>query len=192
MAKVIAWQPRTPGKVLYAYPGKRQWKNIFFGDPTFHTPNYMAIDQRTRYTWEAIGTSLSMAVSVPGQGSQYIGTYRDAEGKWLSGEDTYKIKLPKNVPAKMFWSLTCYDNETRSLIQNDLGRPLVGSLHGVKSNPDGSFDLYFSPELPQGVVRENWVQTTPGKGWFAYIRLYGPEKPFFDKKWIPEDFERIK
>jgi hypothetical protein len=191
MAKTMAWQPRMPKEVLYAYPGKRHWKYIFFGDPTFHTPDYMAIDQRSKYAFEAIGTAKSMVVAVPGQGSQYIGTYMDSNGKWLSGEHTYKIHLPKDVPANLFWSLTAYDNETRSLIQNDLGRPLVGSVHGVKPNKDGSFDVYLGPKLPADVPKENWVQTKPGLGWFVYLRLYGPEKPYFDKTWIPGDVEKL-
>jgi hypothetical protein len=192
MAKTIAWQPRTAKDILYAYPGKRQWKYIFYGDPTFHTPEYLAIDQRTRYAWEAIGTAKAMVVAVAGQGSQYIGSYQDATGSWLSGEHTYKIHLPKDVPAAMFWSLTVYDNETRSLIQNKLGRSLVGSVHGAKPNHDGSFDIYFGPKLPEGVIKENWVQTNPSQGWFAYLRLYGPEQPYFDKKWIPGDAEKLQ
>lgn len=192
MAKTLAWEPRIDQDILFAYPGKRQWKHIFFGDPTFHTPDYMAIDQRSKYAFEAIGTAKSMVVAAPGQGSQYIGLYRDADGNWLSGENTYRIHLPKGVPAKMFWSLTAYDNETRSLIQNDLGRPLVGSVHGARANPDGSFDAYFGPKLPDGAARENWVQTRPGMGWFAYLRLYGPKKVFFQKGWIPGDAELIQ
>jgi hypothetical protein len=192
MAKTLAWSARIPDKVLYAYPGKRRWKYIFFGDPTFHTPDYMAIDMRAKYAFEAIGTSKSMVVSVPGQGSQYIGAYQDSKGDWLSGENTYRIQLPKDVPANMFWSLTLYDNETRSLIQNDHGRPLVGSVHGAKPNKDGSFDLYFGPKLPANVPEENWVQTKPGKGWLVYLRLYGPEKAFFEKTWIPGDAEKVK
>ena len=192
MAKTLAWQPRIPTDVLYAHPGKRQWKHIFFGDPTFHSPNSMAIDQRSKYAFEAIGTAKSMVVAVPGQGSQYIGAYQDSKGDWLSGEHSYRIRLPKDVPANMFWSLTAYDNETRSLIQNDLGRPLVGSVHGAKANEDGSYDAYFGPELPQGIPIDNWVQTKPGKGWFVYLRLYGPEQSYFDKTWIPGDAELIK
>jgi hypothetical protein len=152
----------------------------------------MAIDQRSKYAFEAIGTSKSMVVAVPGQGSQYIGAYQDSKGNWLSGEHTYKIHLPKDVPANMFWSLMCYDNETRSLIQNDLGRPLVGSVHGVKSNKDGFFDVYFGPKLTADVPKENWVQTKLGLGWFVYLRLYGPEKPYFEKRWIPGDAEKVK
>jgi hypothetical protein len=192
MAKTLAWKPRIPKETVYAYPGKRQWKHIFFGDPTFHTPDYMAIDQRSKFAFEAIGTAKSMVVAVPGMGSQYIGLYADAGGEWLSGEHTYKIRLPKDVPANMFWSLTAYDNETRSMIRNDLGRPLVGSVHGAKPNEDGSYDVYFGPKLPDGVAEENWVQTRPKSGWFVYLRLYGPEKPYFEKAWIPGDAEKMK
>jgi hypothetical protein len=36
------------------------------------------------------------------------------------------------------------------------------------------------------------LQTKPGKGWFVYLRLYGPEKPYFEKTWIPGDAEKVK
>jgi hypothetical protein len=87
-------------------------------------------------------------------------------------EHTYKIRLPKDVPAAWFWSLTAYDNETRSMIQNDLGRPLIGSVHGAKPNEDGSYEAYFGPELPTGIPEENWVQTKPGMGWFVYLLFW--------------------
>jgi len=191
MAESLAFAPRVPRDVVYAYPGERRWKRIFFSDPTFHEPEYMAIDLRTKYAYEAIGTAKSMVVSVPGQGSQYIGAYQDAEGSWLTGDNTYRIHLPKDVPANMFWSLTVYDNDTRSMIRNQHGRPLVGSVHGAVANEDGSLDLYFGPSLPADVPEANWVQTTPGKGWFVYLRLYGPEEPYFEKTWIPGDAERV-
>jgi len=192
MAESLAFAPRVPKEVVYAYPGERHWKKIFFSDPTFYEPEYLAIDLRTKYAFEAIGTAKSMVVSVPGQGSQYIGAYQDSDGNWLTGDHTYRIQLPKDVPANMFWSLTVYDNDTRSMIRNAHGRPLVGSVHGAVPNEDGSFDLTFGPELPKNVPEANWVQTTPGKGWFVYLRLYGPEQPYFDKTWIPGDPEPVK
>jgi len=192
MAKTLAYVPRVPADIVYAYPGKRHWKKIFFADPTFHEPEFMAIDLRSKYAFEAIGTAKSMVVSVPGQGSQYIGAYQDADGAWLTGDNSYRIHLPKDVPANMFWSLTVYDSDTRSMIQNKHGRPLVGSVHDAVANEDGSFDLYFGPNQPADAPENNWVQTTPGKGWFVYLRLYGPELPYFEKAWIPGDAEKIK
>jgi hypothetical protein len=37
-----------------------------------------------------------------------------------------------------------------------------------------------------------WIKTESGKGWFAYIRIYGPELAAFDKSWKPGDFEAVQ
>jgi hypothetical protein len=46
---------------------------------------------------------------------------------------------------------------------------------------DGSVDVYFSPERPEGA--RNFIRTIPNKGWNAIFRLYGPLEPWFDKTW---------
>jgi hypothetical protein len=35
-------------------------------------------------------------------------------------------------------------------------------------------------------------RTVPGRGWFAYFRIYGAEAPAFDGSWKPGDFEEVK
>ena len=32
----------------------------------------------------------------------------------------------------------------------------------------------------------------PGKGWFVYFRIYGPEAFAFDGSWKPADFEKVQ
>jgi hypothetical protein len=54
----------------------------------------------------------------------------------------------------------------------------------------GATDPYFGPTAPAG-NESKWVKTNPGKGWFVYFRLYGPEGPAFDGAWKPGDFEEI-
>ncbi len=49
-------------------------------------------------------------------------------------------------------------------------------------NDDGSIDLYFGPQRPEG-MEANWIRTVPEKGWFTVLRLYGPLEPWFDKTW---------
>jgi hypothetical protein len=44
----------------------------------------------------------------------------------------------------------------------------------------------LGPRAPKG-KEKNWVQTVPGKGWFPYLRLYGPLAPFFEQTWRPDD-----
>jgi len=78
-----------------------------------------------------------------------------------------------------------YDTQTRSLLQTDQEFPTLGSQNkGLVKNADGSFDVYFSPKAPAG-KEGNWLQTVPGKSWFAILRMYGPLEPWINKTWRP-------
>ena len=58
-------------------------------------------------------------------------------------------------------------------------------------NEDGSFDVYFGPNAPEG-KEQNWIPTNPGEGWFAYFRIYGPLEAYFDKSWVLSNIEKVK
>ena len=68
---------------------------------------------------------------------------------------------------------------------------LMGLAGEISSNPDGSVTLHFGPKAPEGPEAANWIQTRPGKGWFALLRLYGPLEPWFDQTWRPGDIELV-
>jgi hypothetical protein len=125
-----------------------------------------------------------------GAGSQYLSAYVDADGDYLDGGQTYKLHLPPNIPINNFWSVTLYDPMTRSLLRNGMPKPSLNSFDGPEQNADGSYDVFFGPEAPAG-KEKNWVKTVPGKGWFTYIRLYGPLEPFFDQTWKPDDIAKL-
>jgi len=57
--------------------------------------------------------------------------------------------------------------------------------------PDKSVDLYFGPQTPVGHAGER-IKTSPGKGWFVYFPIHGPEQPAFDGSWKPGDCEEVK
>lgn len=61
---------------------------------------------------------------------------------------------------------------------------------GVQKNPDGSVDVFFGPQAPAG-KEANWVPTDPNRKFELLFRLYGPEKPLFDKSWKLPDAERL-
>ena len=139
----------------------------------------------------ATGITPAMAVKNVGKGSQYAIAYLDKDGNALDGSKTYKIHLPKNVPAKDFWSFTLYDNQTRGMLQTDQRFPGVdNNKEGLKQNADGSFDIYFSPKAPEG--KEKIDPTSLRKGWNTILRLYGPLDAFYDKTWKPGDPELVK
>ncbi len=85
-----------------------------------------------------------------------------------------------------------YDNQTRSILETDQKTGGVDSnKEGIKINKDGSSTVYFGPKAPAG-QENNWVQTMPGKGYNVLLRLYGPLEPWFDRSWMPGDFELVK
>jgi len=189
-AQALAARPRDPR--FYVYPGQRVWTNPMPGGCyDFMVDGAIFHDARIDMHFYATGITPAMAARNVGVGSQYLIAYLDKNGDALDGSKTYKIHLPPNVPAKDFWSFTLYDNQTRSMLQTDQQFPGVDSLHDVKANADGSYDVYFGPTAPLG-MEHNWVQTVPGKGWNTIFRLYGPLQPFYDQTWKPSDPEFVK
>lgn len=58
------------------------------------------------------------------------------------------------------------------------------------ANADGSVDICFGPEAPEG-FEDNWIQTVPGKGWFIALRLYGPLNAWFEQTWRPAEIQPL-
>ena len=113
----------------------------------------------------------------------------DSKSYRVDGSKNYKLRLPKDIPVKDFWSVMLYDNQTRSMLQTNQDWPAVSSqTKALQTNPDGSVDVCFGPKAPAG-KESNWIQTRPGKGWSAMLRLYGPLAPWFNKTWRPGEIE---
>ena len=114
----------------------------------------------------------------------------DADGDPLNGASNYKLHLPKDIPAAIFWSVTVYDPTTGSGLDNGQPFPSLNSMDKPIQNADGSTDIYFGPTSPgEG---KNWLATIPDKGWFTLFRLYGPKKAYFDQTWKPDDIVKMK
>ena len=189
-ARAIDWASRDPRAKFYP---DRQWVTAFIGGSyLFADAGERMLDARSMFFYYATGITPAMAYSKPGTGSAYAAAFRDSEGRYLDGGKTYKITLPGPIPAKQFWSFTVYDNQTRSMLETDQKLAGIDSTErGVKTNPDGSATVWFSPKAPAG-QEQNWVETRPGKGWNTLLRLYGPLGPWFDKTWKPGDFELVQ
>lgn len=216
-SRSLTMNPRDPSWTYY--PDSAWWNPFFVSGYEFETPipeiegpveggmrrpeaarpypptGYRTLDIRTFYWYGSFAVSPAMAMRMTGIGSQYLAATLDANKQYFDGAKTYRITLPKDIPARNFWSLTVYDTQTRSMLDTPQRYPRAGSQDypspAAEFNADGSTTVYFAPEQPAGVARGNWIQTTPGRGWYTFLRLYGPLEPFFDKTWRPSEIERV-
>lgn len=171
---------------------KWEWVGLTPGSAQFETPWGMDLEARDRWFAQAIVTSPAMFRRTAGAGSLYWMSVRDADGAFLDGGKNYKLTIPQPVPGKLFWSVTIYDTATRSQVQTDQDKAALRSMFELKDiSTSTPVDLYVGPTAPKG-GEGRWIKTAPGHGWFAYIRIYGPEQAAFDKTWKPGDFEVIR
>lgn len=196
----------------WAYYDGSQWGTMLWeGGANFETPPPLfedgmfkplpptgarTLDSRTAFYYGYTLDSPGMIMRIPGVGSQYLMSFADSTGNMFDGSKTYKVVLPPKVPAEAFWSLTLYDNQTRSMLQTSQGYPRAGSQAypspAAEAAEDGTTTIWFSPEQPKDVARGNWIQTDPKKGWFTILRLYSPLPTFFDKSWRIGEIEEVK
>lgn len=182
----------TPGKALIPFWPNRNWDTLNLskeqaeqGFP-FVTNDKLLLDARAGgvYFW---ATWLPKHL---GKGSFYLMGLRDSSGTLFDGSSLYRLRVPKDVPAREFWSAIVYSRATAGFIPK-VDRVGLSSYEkaDLKANADGTIDLYFGPKAPAG-MESNWIPT--GEDFFLIFRLYGPEKALFDKTWTLADVERLK
>lgn len=189
--RVESFADSRPDRVVWA-DRRWEWASLRYEDGAFNTANFMDEYAREKWVYQAIGLSPAMFRRDAKAGSVYWLGLRDNNGKYLDGKSTYKLTIPLPVPAKLFWSVTVYDAETRSQIRTDQDKAALRSLFELKNKSvsGNTIDLYFGPSAPAGNEGE-WIKTIPGKGWFVYFRVYGPLSTAFNGGWKPGDFEKV-
>jgi hypothetical protein len=210
--RLLNWRYAVSHPEWSYYPGS-MWGNMLWeGGANFETPppeftregmfkpfpptGARTLDSRTAFYYAYTLDSPGMIMRIPDVGSQYLMGFLDADKNPFDGAKTYKVTLPKGIPARAFWSFTVYDNQTRAMLDTPQRYPRAGSQSypspAAEPNADGSTTVYFGPTQPEGVKRGNWMQTMPGKGWFTILRLYSPLEPFFTKQWRPTEIELVQ
>lgn len=201
-SRVIGMETKFNGIDFHIYKD-RQWLNPINNamsrypnaawDLTFASTKgtYRNLDARTWFFTDYYSISPGMVSMTAGKGAFYMVAFKDADGNWLNGENSYTLNLPKDIPAALFWSVTLYEAENGSGLDNGQPFPSLGKLNKPAMNEDGSTDLYLAPQSPAG-KEGNWLKTVPGSGYFAIIRLYAPTEPALNMSWKPGDIERVK
>jgi hypothetical protein len=177
---------RPDGRNLYYKD--RQYENVWGGATSeWLQDSYLDVNQRATYFQVAYSSAPAMVMRTLNAGSKYPVAMRDADGNFLNGSNTYKLHLPADPPAALFWAVTAYNITDGTMPETPQLLPSVNGLGKVATNSDGSIDLWFGPQKPTDAPESNWIQTVDGRNFLVALRLYGTGVEFFDQTWKPDD-----
>lgn len=182
---------RPDGRQLYYKD--RQYENAWAGVTSeWLQSSYLDVNQRATYFQVAYASAPAMVMRTLNAGSKYPFTTHDANGNFLNGSNTYKLHLPPNPPAKLFWAVTAYNITDGTMVEAPQLMPSINGMNKIAANSDGSVDLWFGPEKPADAQPSNWIQTVGGRNFLVALRLYGTGVEFFDQTWKPDDVVKVK
>ena len=129
----------------------------------------------TNYLQRALITAIGLGANRP-QDAVYPTSVADADGKPYSGANKYVVHFDKGQlpPVKGFWSLTMYD-AAYFFVANPLDRYSISARESLKTNADGSVDLYIQNESPGKDKESNWLPAPKDK-FILMFRLYWPSE----------------
>jgi hypothetical protein len=172
----------------HRYYHDRRYINAWAGATAeFMQDSYLDVDQRAAFFQIAYSSAPAMAMRTINAGSKYPYTYVDADGDLLDGSCHYRLRLPADPPAALFWAVTLYNVTDGTMPETPQLMPSINQFNRTEHNDDGSLDLYFGPTCPAGVPDANWIQTVDGRAFLCCIRFYGTAIEFYDQTWKPDD-----
>ncbi|MCK1397068.1 DUF1254 domain-containing protein [Bradyrhizobium sp. 4] len=129
----------------------------------------------TDYLMRALVTAIGLGANRP-EDAVYPTSQKDAEGRKYNGANKYVMRFARGQlpPAEGFWSLTMYDSGY-FFVNNPLNRYSISAREKLKSNPDGSVDLYIQKDTPGKDKESNWLPSPPGD-FILMLRLYWPRE----------------
>jgi hypothetical protein len=129
----------------------------------------------TDYLMRALLTAFGLGANRP-QDAIYPVSQKEAEGRKYSGANKYVMRFAEGQlpPAHGFWSLTMYDSSW-FFVNNPINRYAISPRQNLKSNPDGSTDLYIQKDSPGADKESNWLPA-PADDFILLLRLYWPDE----------------
>jgi hypothetical protein len=129
----------------------------------------------TDYLLRAFVTAIGLGANRP-QDAVYPTSLKDAHGDAYDGANKYVIHFAKGQtpPAHGFWSITMYDSNY-FFVANPINRYSISARQNLKTNADGSTDLYIQNQSPGADKESNWLPAPAGK-FILMLRLYWPNE----------------
>jgi hypothetical protein len=147
----------------------------------------------TDYRNRAVVTAVGLGANRP-QDAIYPFSQKDADGHDYDGANKYVMHFAKGElpPVSGFWSVTMYDPKYY-FVANPINRYSISPRQNLKTNPDGSTDLYIQNQSPGTDKESNWLPAPTGK-FILMLRMYWPreEAPsIIDGTWTPPPVKRV-
>lgn len=141
----------------------------------------------TDYLMRALITAIGLGANRP-QDAVYPTSLKDASDDAYEGASKYVIHFDKGhvPPAEGFWSITMYD-AGYFFVANPINRYSISPRQNLRSNPDGSIDLYIQKDTPGADKESNWLPAPAGK-FILMLRMYWPKEndpSILDGTWTP-------
>jgi hypothetical protein len=129
----------------------------------------------TDYLMRALVTAIGLGANRP-QDAVYPTSMKDGEERTYDGANKYVIRFPKGQtpPVSGFWSITMYD-ANYFFVANPINRYSISPRQNLKTNPDGSTDLYIQKDSPGKDKESNWLPAPSGK-FILMLRMYWPNE----------------
>lgn len=129
----------------------------------------------TDYLMRGLVTAIGLGANRP-QDAVYPSSEKDADGRKYNGANKYVMRFAKGQlpPVHGFWSLTMYDS-SYFFVNNPINRYSVSQRQNLKTNPDGSTDLYIQHESPGKDKESNWLPA-PAGDFILMLRMYWPKE----------------
>jgi hypothetical protein len=147
----------------------------------------------TDYFMRALVTAIGLGANRP-QDAIYPTSLKAADGHAYDGASKYVMHFPKGKmpPVGGFWSLTMYDGDY-FFVNNPINRYSISARQNLKTNSDGSTDLYIQNQSPGPDKESNWLPSPTGK-FILMMRLYWPSEKspsIIDGSWTPPAVKKV-
>jgi hypothetical protein len=108
-----------------------------------------------------------MVMRTLGAGSKYPVAYRDATGEFLNGSNTYKLHLPPNPPAALFWAVTAYNITDGTMVE---APQLMPSINGFNKVATTAMDQSICGSAPRNLrTRRNRTSSKPSPDEISWL-----------------------
>jgi hypothetical protein len=137
------------------------------------------------YGKRAVSAWIGLGANAP-EDAIFMYSRFDGGGQRLDGANGYVLHFDKGKlpPADGFWSVSVYDDK-KHFVANPLHRYNLGSDDALKTNADGSLDLYLQNADPGGDKQANWIPVPKQGPFIVVLRVYWPKDEVVQGRWSP-------